>query len=552
MANGPAKKKRLGDLLVQEGVITAKQLERAVEVQRTKGGRLGDILVELNLATEELVLSVLAKRAGVPFVSSLTAYGKIAPEVLALLSSEVAQTHNVFPLAKEGNTLTVALADPFVDLNVVDDLKIQTGCDIKVVLASEKEIQKAVALHGATMGKPSGEPGAPSTHSDAQMETIVSALLETAAKVGADHIYLEPGARAVRVRYRIHGSLQQRPDLPPRHLAPLIAHLKSMAGLNIAERWLPQDGHFRRSWEGHDLEIRVATLPTASGEKAVLSLLDSDRALPLDLARLGLDPDMLAQYQSLAQAKNGLVIVAGPAGSGKTATLYATLAALNTPERHVVTIEDPVERTLEGISQMQVRADVRMSLASGLHVLRRQDPDVIMVGEIRDLETAEAVLDAASEALVVTAVIATDTLGAIQKLIEMGVPPTLLAARLSGVLAQRLVRSICPNCRETYSMSLRELMASGVGDKEIRAAKRAESFTLQRGRGCGQCLGTGYAGAAPVFELCAVSEGLRRLIAEKAGPSLLARETAERVTLREAAVKRVLAGQTTVEEALRV
>lgn len=552
MANGSAKKKRLGDLLVQEGVITAKQLERAVEVQRAKGGRLGDILVELNLATEELVLSVLAKRAGVPFVSSLSAYGKIAAEVLALLSAEVAQSHNVFPLAKEGNTLTVALADPFVDLNVVDDLKIQTGCDIKIVLASEKEIQKAVALHGAAMGKPAADVGEKSPHHDAQMETIVSALLETAAKVGADHIFLEPGPRTVRVRYRVNKILQSRPDLPLRHLRPLIAHLKTLSGLNVAERWLPQDGHFRRTWENHDLEIRVATLPTTSGEKAVLSLLDSNRALPLDLGRLGLDPDMLAQYQGIVQGKSGLVIVAGPAGSGKTATLYATLAALNTPDRHVVTIEDPVERTLEGVSQMQVRADVRMSLASGLHVLRRQDPDVIMVGEIRDLETAEAVLDAASEALVLTAVIAADTLGAVQKLTEMGVPPTLLAARLSGVLAQRLIRTICPNCRESFSMSLRELMASGVGDKEIRAAKRTESFSLQRGRGCGQCLGTGYAGAAPVFELCAVTENLRRLIAEKAGPSLLARETAERVTLREAAVKRVLAGQTTVEEALRI
>jgi type II secretory ATPase GspE/PulE/Tfp pilus assembly ATPase PilB-like protein len=225
---------------------------------------------------------------------------------------------------------------------------------------------------------------------------------------------------------------------------------------------------------------------------------------------------------------------------------------LNVPERHILTIEDPVERYLDGITQLQVRADVRVTLGSGVHVLRRQDPDVLMVTEIRDLETAEAAVDAASDCLVLSTVSSPDALGAVQKMVEMGVPPSLLAARLVGVLGQRLVRTICPNCREAQTLSLRELMSAGVGEKEIREAKRVDTFTVYRGRGCGQCLATGYAGAAAVFECFFMTDNLRRLIAERASAGLLARETSERVTLREAAVKKVLSGETSLEEALRV
>lgn len=553
MTNPVGKKIRLGDLLVQEGVITPEQLNQAVEVQRAKGGRLGDILVDANLATEDVVLSVLAKRAGIPFVSSLDAYGKTGVDVLGALSVEVARAQNVFPLAREGRLLTVAIADPFEDFNVVNDLKIQTGFDIKVVLASEKEIRAAIdRAYPAGTEPPAPSAAVSSSDGDAHMDTIAIALLETAVKLGADRLFLEPGTRSVRVRLRVKGKLQLRPDIPSRHAAPLVAHFKSLARLNVAERWLPQDGRFYGVWGGRSLEVRVVSLPTPLGETAVISLVEAGRALPSDLAALGLEGELLEGYRKILDLPQGLVVVAGPVRSGKTATLYATLATLNTPDRHVVTIEDSVERTLEGVTQIQARADVRMTLATGLNVLRRQDPDVVLVGDIRDVETADAVLDAAAETLVLTSVVASDSLGAIQKLLEMGAPPSLLAARLTGVLAQRLIRTICPNCRETYALSLRELMAAGVGDREIRTAKRAASFSLQRGRGCGQCLGTGYDGVAPVFEFCPITDALRRLIAEKAGPGLYARETSERVTLREAAVKRVLAGQTTVEEALKV
>lgn len=554
MAGSADKKKRLGDLLVQEGFLNQKQLDQAVEIQRSTGGRLGDILVSLKLSTEDQILSALAKRAGIPFVSSLSAYGKISPEILGLIPGDMARRRGVFPLAREGNTLTVALADPFVELDAVDDLKIQTGFDIKMVLASEKEIAKAVeADYPATgAGLPSAGPDLSGSPLDPQMVTILNALIDNAAKGGADHIFLEPGSQSVHVRYRARGSLQKKPDLSLRHYAALVSHIKGLARMDVGERWLPQDGRLRGTWAGHPLDVKISTLPTAEGEKVVFSLLDSSRALPLDLTKLGLEPDVLDHYRKLIEARRGLLLVAGPAGSGKTATIYATLAGLNIPEKHVLTIEDPIERFLEGVTQMQSRADHRVTLATGLHILRRQAPDVLMVTDIPDVTTAEAAVDAAGDCLVISSVIASDGLGAVQKLIEMAVPPSLLAERLVGVLAQRLVRKICPNCREEQTLSLRELMSAGLGDKEIRSAKRAASFKVFRGRGCGQCLATGYEGVEAIFEVLFVTENIRRLIAEKASPGLLARETAERVTLREAAVKKVLAGETTVEEALRV
>jgi type II secretory ATPase GspE/PulE/Tfp pilus assembly ATPase PilB-like protein len=554
MPGSSDKKKRLGDMLVQDGFINEKQLDQAIEIQRTKGGRLGDILVGLHVSTEDQVLSALAKRAGIPYVSSLSVYGKIPADILNLIPGEMARHRGVIPLAREGSTLTVALADPFAELDAVDDLKIQTGFDIKMVLASEKEITRAV---GASY--PLTEAGGPLLVSDPlgnpvdrQQATILNTLIENGAKGGADHIFLEPGAHSVYVRYRVRGLLQRKPDLSLTHYGSLVSHIKGAARMDVGERWLPQDGRLRGTWAGHTLDVKVSTLPTAEGEKVVFSLLDASRALPLDLPKLGLEPDILKHYNRLIEERRGLLLVAGPAGSGKTATIYATLAGLNVQERHVLTIEDPIERYLEGVTQIQSRADHRVTLATGLHILRRQAPDVLMVTEIPDVVTAVAAVDAAGDCLVISSLIASDGLGAVQKLIEMGVPPSLLAERLVGVLAQRLVRKICPNCREARTLSLRELMAAGVGDKDIRSAKRAASFTVYRGRGCGQCLATGYEGVGAIFEVLFVTENIRRLIAEKASPGLLARETSERVTLREAAVKKVLAGETTVEEALRV
>lgn len=556
MTGSADKKKRLGDMLVQDGLLNQKQLDEAVDIQRTKGGRLGDILVGLKLSTEDQILAAMAKRAGIPFVSSLSVYGKISPDILALIPSDMVRQRGVIPLAREGNTLTVALSDPFVELDAADDLKIQTGFEIKMVLASEKEILRAVEAGYPVAGKaalPGGadvQPG--SSPVDQQMATVVNALIDNAAKVGADHVFLEPGPSGVNVRYRVRGTLQKKQCLPLQRHGPLVSHLKGLARMDVEERWLPQDGRLRGTWAGHSLDVKVSTLPTVEGEAVVLTLLDSSRALPLNLTKLGLEPDLLAHYTKLIDARKGLLLVAGPAGAGKTATIYATLAGLNVQEKHILTIEDPIERFLDGVTQMQSRADHRVTLATGLNVLRRQAPDVLMLTEIRDVATAEAAVDAAGECLVLSSVIASDALGAVQKLIEMGVPPTLLAERVVGVLAQRLVRTICPNCRESYPLSLRELMAAGLGEKEIRSAKRAASFTVHRGRGCGQCLATGSDGVAAIFEVLLVTDNVRRLIAEKASPGLLARETAERVTLREAAVKKVLAGEISVEEALRV
>lgn len=553
---GPVeKKKRLGDMLVQEGLLTSKQLDQAVEHQRAKGGRLGDILVDQRHCTEDQILSALAKRAGIPFVSSLSAYGRVPTEILSLISGTLARQWGVFPLSCEGRRLTVALADPFVELDAVDDLKIHTGYDIAMVLTSGREIQRAVESFYPVETKATEVEGVAHRDDgpmDAQMSTITNALLGNAAKLGAQYVYLEPTPSVVQVRYRVRGHLQKKPDFPLIHFIPLVRYIKALARMDTADRWLPQDGRIHGVWGGRSLDVRVATLPTSNGEKVVLSLFDSSQALPMDLAQLGMEAETLASYRGFLEASKGLVLVAGPAGAGKTATIYATLAALRSEDKHILSIEDPVERYVDGITQVQARSDLRLTLSSGLQVFRRLAPDVVMASEILDVGTADAAMETAGECLVLSTVTAPDALGAVQKLIEMGVPPTLLSERLVGVLAQRLVHKICSNCRESHTLSLRELMAAGLGEKEIRGAKRAASFSVFRGRGCGQCLATGYDGAVAVFETFPMTDNVRRLVAEKASPTLLARETAERVTLREAAMKKVLAGETSVDEALRV
>ncbi|HNC74102.1 MAG TPA: ATPase, T2SS/T4P/T4SS family [Elusimicrobiota bacterium] len=546
--NGP--KKRLGDILIQEGLITAIQLERAVEAQRTKGGKLGDLLIGLGFCTEEDVLSVLSKRSGYGYLTALSTRPAVPPAVLAHIPAALAWSKNLVPVAKEGNVLSVAVADPFAEFDSIGELKIQTGCDIKLVLASESEIQKAVARYypdrkdvvAAADAGPALE----------AMDTVIGALVENAAKAGADHIFLEPGAQALHVRYRSKAGLQSRPDIPLAHQASLVARLKTLARLNVGECWVPQVGRLRWTASGRPMDLTVTTLPTSLGEKIVFKLVDADRAMPLDLEKLGLEGESRSQFEKMLELKKGLILAVGPTGSGKSSTLHAALARLSDPSRHLVSVEDPVERYLDGVSQLQARPDARLTLASGVHILRRLGPDVLYVSDLRDLPTAEAALQASSECLVLAALTASSALAGIERLWELGVSAAQLAQALVGVVGQRLVRTVCPHCREPHTFSLRQLMAQGVGSQEMRAAKRADSFTLYRGRGCGQCLGTGFLGAAAVFELLPATDGVRRLIWEKAGRAALARETSERVTLREAAVNKALAGLTTIDEALRV
>ncbi len=545
-------KKRLGDILIQDGLITPPQLERAVEVQRSQGGKLGDILVELGMCAEEAVLSALSKRTGLPHKAALSERAVVAPDVLARVPAETARGKNILPLSMKGNVLSVAVSDPFAEFDVVDALKIQTGCEIAMVLASEKEIRKAVLrLYPETTAvRPASVPGAGDAGSS--MDTVLGALFENAAKAGADHIHLEPGAQALRVRYRVKGALLARPDIPAAHGPALAAWVKARARMNATERWLPQDGWLRWTFDGRNLDVRVTTVPTPLGEKIVFELTDTARSLPLDLEKLGLEAETRDAFRAMLESPRGLVVVTGPTGAGKTSTLYAALAHVAGSDRHIVTVEDPIERFLEGISQMQTRPDARLTLASGLHVARRLDPDVIYVSDVRDAETAEAAFQAAAGALVLAAVTAQDALGAVARLAELAVPPPVLAKSLMGVLAQRLLRKNCPDCQEARTLSLRQLMSQGVGGREMRAAKRADAFTLYRGRGCGQCFATGYLGATAVFEALTMTETVRRLIGDRAERGVMARETSERVTLREAAVNKALAGQTTVEEALRV
>jgi type IV pilus assembly protein PilB len=565
-SSGPSpKKKRLGELLIEKGLITQQQLDRAVEVQRAKGGKLGQIIVDLNLCPEEIVLSVMAARFGMPFVSSLSAYGSIPVDVVAMIPARTAREQSLIPLAREGNLLTVAMADPVANVHGLDELKILTGCTIKPVLATEREILSAVNRYYAESAAAPLTPApvvAPEAvrairpddaPADAQMDNILDALLESAVKNGASHVYLEPAHGSVRVRYRVNGGIHVKPDLPGRYQLPVTARVKARARLNAAECWVPQDGRLRTRAAGRDLDVKVSTLPTSDGEAIVLHVMDTAPLLPADLTQLGLEPDVLEPFRKAFNQKKGLVLVVGPTGAGKTTTLYATLAALNTPDRHILTIEDPIERYVEGVTQIQTRPDLRLTLDGGLYVLHRQDSDVLFVLDVHDLETAEAAAAAAADdCLVLSAVNATDALNALGRLRDMGLSPALLSTSLVALLAQRLVRTLCPHCREPYTLSMRQLLSAGVSAHEIKEGKRADSFTLYKGRGCGHCLATGYRGTAAVFEILTVNDAMRRLIAEKAPLDQIAREVPGRVTLREAALRKALAGVTSLDEALKL
>lgn len=550
MSSKGGPKKRLGDILIQEGLITAIQLERAVEAQRTKGGKLGDLLIGLGFCTEEDVLSVLSKRTGHDYVTGLSSRAKIPASALSRVPAALAWGKNILPVALEGNVLSVAVADPFAEFDSIGELKMQTGCDIKLVLASESEIQKAVAKHYPDKKDVVAE-SAPAA-SGAAMDTVIGALIENASKAGAELILLEPGARALHVRYRLKGGLTARPDIPLAHQNALAERLKTLARLNAEEKWVPQVGRLRWSAGGVTTDIVLTTLPTSLGEKLIFKLSDADRAMPLDLEKLGMEPDTRAAFEKMLGNARGLVLAVGPTGSGKSTTLYAALSRLVDPSRHLLTVEDPVERFLDGVSQLQARPDARLTLASGIHIARRLGPDVLYVSDLRDLATAEAALQASTECLTLAGLTASSALTGLERMEELGVFPAQLAQSLIGLVGQRLVRTVCPQCRETQTVSLRQLMAQGVSSQEMRAAKRADSFALSKGRGCGQCLGTGYLGTAPVYEVLPVTDALRRLISEKSGRAALARETSERVTLREAAVHMALAGRTTIDEALRV
>jgi type IV pilus assembly protein PilB len=562
----------LGEILIKQGRISREQLDKALEIQGKDRRPLGEILLGMNLVKEETVKEALSVQLNLPFVR-LSEY-LVDPAVMSVIPEDTARRLKVLPLFQVESTLTLAMADPG-DLRVIDELRFRTGCEVNPVIATDSDILRAIDQHYGPVA-PSSSPSPRAPHSPAKAKPrfpsqgssavstssagpavtpeaegveaapvvkLVNQLLTQAIQDRASDIHLEPTERALRVRYRIDGLLQDESPVPREYQAATLSRLKIMASLDIAERRLPQDGRFRVVMEGRPVDFRVSTFPTIYGEKIVLRILDKS-SMVMKLEDLGFRPETLARYRSVIRRPHGILLVTGPTGSGKTSTIYATLLEIHTPERNIVTLEDPVEYELAGINQGQTQARIGFTFAQGLRSILRQDPDVIFVGEIRDLETAQVAIQAALTGHLVFSTLHTnDAPGAVTRLTDMGVEPFLVASSVVGVLGQRLVRRLCSHCREPYAPNPEELLGW-----------EPSPANLYRGSGCGECRQTGYRGRVGLYEFMIPDEEIQRLIIRRASTSeiRLAAVRSGMESMVEDGRAKALSGLTAYDEVCRV
>jgi general secretion pathway protein E len=559
----------IGEILVAQGAVGDDRIAEALAVQAERGGRLGEILVSLKACSEEQVLKALAAQLELPYQMRL-APEEISPELVKLVPINFAKQAKLMPLRIEADGdahALVALADP-LDSSALDSVRLLLGVSISPVLVPSQAIldcinsvyDRAANEAEQLVGDMEGdldmvaheleEPQDLLDSSDeAPIIRLVNSLLFRAAKERASDIHIEPQEKDICVRFRVDGVLQEVIRPPKRFQNSIISRVKIMGGLNIAEKRLPQDGRIRVKLAGRDIDIRLSTTPTVFGERIVMRLLDKSAVL-LDLAEIGMDKDQLALMEGLIHKANGIVLVTGPTGSGKTTTLYAALSKINRPDLNIMTIEDPVEYQLQGISQTPVSPKIELTFANGLRSFLRQDPDVIMVGEIRDRETAEIAIQASLTGhLVFSTVHTNDAAGAITRLIDMGVEPYLVGSSLIGVLAQRLVRVLCKECREPYLPTPEELREIGIGPEKTR-----EPRMIYRAVGCDACNRTGYHGRSGIYEFMLVDDAIRELAVKKVDSGSIKRAAVHKGmrTLMEDGGRKVLRGITTVAEVLSV
>jgi general secretion pathway protein E len=550
----------LGQILLDAGRITPETLEAGLGRAQRTGERIGEVLVAMGAVTRHDVAAARALQQGLPFL-----FREEIPSALPVLknlSPKYLRQYAVCPVELEDSTVTMAMADPTNPL-VLDELRDTLGLRIKVCVAAPDAILEAIdRTYGAStalqkivegIGAAEGDGEAPEDVTalrdmafEAPVVRLVNLLLEEAINAEASDIHIEPFEETLKVRFRIDGLLYDQESPPRRLQAALTSRVKLMAEMNIAERRLPQDGRIRVTLGGRRVDIRVSTVPTLHGESIVMRLLDRSAVfMPFD--RLGFEKPTANAFSRLIHRPHGIILVTGPTGSGKTTTLYASLDKINTPDKKIITVEEPVEYQLKGVNQIPVKSKIGLSFASGLRHIVRQDPDVIMVGEIRDLETAEIAIQAALTGHLVFSTLHTnDAPGAVTRLEDMGAEPYLISSVLEGVLAQRLARRICPRCKVAHSPDPGDLLALGLSNPP--------GVTFYRGTGCAACRGTGYRGRTGIYELIVVTEELRNLILRRtsAGEIRRAAQAAGMVTLREDGLAKVCAGLTTLEEILRV
>ncbi len=560
---------RLGELLIKEGLINEAQLEKAISVQRQEGGRLGEILIKLGMVKEDQMVSVLGKQLNVPYFSLGT--GMLKPAIDQgldrLVPHEFALKNSTIPLSRTLRSLTVAMSDP-LDLILIDNLSRLTNCEINPVIATRSDIAKAIEdfygksamlkeavessydVSRAELAEGSGEGGEElsldrlvASAEEAPVVKLVDLIIRQAIDERASDIHIEPFKDKISLRYRIDGKLYEIPP-PAKHLhMPIISRIKILSKLDIAEKRLPQDGAFLVKIGERPIDIRVSSVPTIYGEKIVMRLLDRSEVV-LDLNRLGFDPKQLEPIRKAISAPYGLIFLTGPTGSGKTTTLYAILSEIKNPAKNIVTIEDPVEYKLEGINQVQIKTDIGLTFAAALRSFLRQDPDIMLVGEVRDLETAQiCIRSALTGHLVLSTLHTNDAPTAVSRLMDIGIEPYMLAPSILAVIAQRLVRKLCPDCKEAYEPTKEQLK---------NVSLKAE--LIYRAKGCPKCNNTGYKGRACIAEVMLVNDEIRALINERASFQKI-REAATAhgmQSLYEAGIKKVEDGITSLEDALSV
>ena len=555
-------KRSLGESLVEEGIITAEQLKQAQEEEKRTGQRLRNVLVKMGLIAEEDLVTFLSDKLGLPRIE-LGNY-LIDPKIVELIPEALARKYQLIPVLKIGNRLTCAMVDPW-NIFALDELRMKTNLTIEPAVAAEIEIKKALdQYYGAKgtieeliktideekLGIKEGEEIELKKLEGIVEEPVVIKLVNLtimkAVQEGASDIHIEPEEEILKTRFRVDGMLHEVSS-PPKYLqSAIISRIKIMATLDIAERRKPQDGRFTIKMEGKEIDVRVSCIPTMYGENVVLRLLDVATAL-LSLRDIGFSKAVLERYEKLISRPHGIILVTGSTGSGKTTTLYASLDKINTVEKNIITIEDPVEYKLAGIRQIQINPKVDLTFSNGLRSILRQDPNIIMVGEMRDFQTAEIAIQAALTGHLVFSTLHTnDASGAVTRLIDMGVEPFLVSSSVIGVLAQRLIRTICPACKEKYRPTEEELKDIGLSIEE--------KIDFYKGKGCQKCMNTGYKGRIGIFELMIPDENIHNLIISKAPTEEIRKKAVASgmITLKDDGIKKIRDGLTTVEEVLRV
>ena len=560
---------RIADVLIEEGLLLPNQLEEAITIQKTEGGRLLKILTDRQFVTEQDMVFSMGRCLNTPPVN-LTRL-RVPEEVMSLVPREMAKANRLVPIARLDGKLFVAMADP-TNVLAVDDLKRRVQLEIVPMIATERAV--AEALSGAQGGgnmsevmKLVADEAAQSADSvevqankreeidldrlahdseDAPVIKIVNLILAQAVKEKASDIHIEPFQNTLKLRYRIDGELASAESPPKALQLAITSRIKILAGLNIAERRLPQDGRFRIRVLGKEIDLRISILPTAHGEKIVIRILDK-ASLTGSIDQMGMDADTLSKFKKAIDAPHGMILVTGPTGSGKTTTLYSVLKELNGPEYNIVTVEDPIEYELSGINQVAVRSDIGLDFSSALRSILRQDPDIVMVGEIRDNETADIAVKAALTGHQVLSTLHTnDAAGAITRLDDMGIEPFLISSSILMACAQRLVRRVCTNCKEEFVPEPEMFEKLGLTD--------TKNTVFYHGTGCDRCKGRGYLGRAALIEALPISEAVRRLIIKRASAAVIKNQavTEGMKTLRMVGIEKAREGITTLEEVWRV